>query len=127
MTDNNPAQQLLLSEYAKEVLPKFRLLATKKQIVKEWAADDDQINEYKSQIKEMRELIKERVKDVESELSREISDLTTDISLACKAAAKGSEYEAKDLKAYFKMRSEDRVDEVIAKGVTFDALNEEIQ
>ena len=123
---NNPAQQLLLSEYAKEVLPKYRELATKKQILKEWAADDQTIAEFKEQIKEMNENIKSHIEDKESQLVREIKDLNTDISLACKAAAKGSEYELKDLKAYFKMRAEERVEEVVQKGMTFAKLDVEL-
>lgn len=123
---NNPAQTLLLSEYAKEVLPKYRSLATKKQILKEWAADDVEITKFKEAIKEIQEQMKAYIEDKESQLVREIKDLTTDIGLACKAAAKGSEYELKDLKAYFKMRSEERVEEVVQKGVIFQALEQEM-
>lgn len=123
---DNPAQQLLLSEYAKELLPKFRQLATKKQILKEWANDDQDIADWKAQIKEHQEAIKAHIEDRESQLTREIKDLSTDIGLACKAAAKGSDYELKDLKAYFKMRSEERVEEVVQKGKVFAALDVEL-
>ena len=123
---NNPAQQLLLSEYAKEVLPKYRELATKKQILKEWAADDQEIAKMKEEIKAVQEQMKAYIEDKESQLVREIKALNTDIGLACKAAAKGSEYELKDLKAYFKMRAEERVEEVVQKGVTFAKLDVEL-
>lgn len=123
---NNPAQQLLLSEYARELLPKFRQLATKKEILKEWAADDQQVSKFKEEIKAIQEQMKAYIEDTESQLVREIKDLTTDIGLGCKAAAKGSEYELKDLKAYFKMRSEERVEEVVQKGMTFAKLDVEL-
>jgi len=123
---NNPAQTLLLSEYAKEILPQYRSLSTKKQILKEWAADDVEITKFKEAIKEIQEQMKAYIEEKESQLVREIKDLTTDIGLACKAAAKSSEYELKDLKAYFKMRSEERVEEVVQKGVTFAKLDEEL-
>ena len=124
--ENNPAQQLLLSEYAKELLPKYRSLATKKLILKEWAADDQQIAKFKEEIKGIQEQMKTYIEDTESQLVREIKDLNTDIGLGCKAAAKGSEYELKDLKAYFKMRSEERVEEVVQKGKVFAALDVEL-
>lgn len=124
--EKNPAQQLLLSEYAKELLPKYRSLATKKLILKEWAADDQQIAKFKEEIKGIQEQMKAYIEDTESQLVREIKDLNTDIGLGCKAAAKGSEYEAKDLKAYFKKRSEDKVEEVVQKAEVFKALNSEI-
>ena len=124
--ENNPAQQLLLSEYAKELLPKFRDLAKKKLILKEWAADDQQIAKFKEEIKGIQEQMKAYIEDTESQLVREIKDLTIDIGGGCKAAAKGSEYELKDLKAYFKMRSEERVEEVVQKGKVFAALDVEL-
>lgn len=119
----NPAQQLLLSEYAKEILPKFRMLATKTQIIKEWADEDATVAKYKASIKAEQDALKAYIEEVEAELVREIKDLKTDIGLACKAASKGSEYEAKDLKAYFKKRSEDKVEDVIEKGNIFESLN----
>lgn len=122
----NPAQQELLSEYAKELLPKFRQLATKKEILKEWAADDQQVAKFKEEIKGIQEQMKAYIEDTESQLVREIKDLATDIGLGCKAAAKGSEYVLKDLKAYFKMRSEERVEEVVQKGKVFEALDVEL-
>lgn len=122
----NPAQQLLLSEYARELLPKYRSLATKKQILKEWAADDQQVAKFKEEIKGIQDQMKAYIEDVEFQLVREIADISIDINLGCKAAAKGSEYELKDLKAYFKMRSEERVEEVVQKGVTFAKLDEEL-
>ena len=115
-----------LIEYSREVMPKFRTLAKKKEILKEWAADDEEIAQYKEQIKEMQENIKSYIEDKEAQLVREIKDLTTDIGLACKAAAKNSDYEAKDLKAYFKKRSEDKVEEVVQKGVLFSGLEQEL-
>lgn len=122
----NPAQQLLLSEYAKEVLPKYSELATKKQILKEWAADDQFIAKLKEEIKGIQEQMKAYIEDKESKLVGDIKALNTDIGLSCKAAAKGSEYELKDLKAYFKMRAEERVEEVVQKGVTFAKLDVEL-
>lgn len=124
--NNNPTQQLLLSEYAKELLPKFRSVAIKKQVLKEWAADDQQIAKFKEEIKTIQEQIKAYIENVESQLVNEIKALNTDIGLGCKAAAKGSEYDAKDLKAYFKKRSENKVEEVVQKAEVFKALNSEI-
>lgn len=122
----NGNQQILLSEYARELLPKYRDLAKKKLILKEWADDDQEIAKFKEEIKVIQEQMKEYINDTESQLVREIKDLNTDIGLACKACSKGSEYELKDLKAYFKMRSEERVEEVVQKGKVFQALDVEL-
>lgn len=113
--------------YAQEVLPKFRELAEKKEALKEWAKEDATILEFKAQIKEMNENIKAHIEDVESTLVREIKALTTDISEACKAAAQGTQYEAKELKAYFQSRAADKVEEVIEKADLFKELTEELK
>jgi len=124
MTQTNTTTTLV--EYSRELMPKFRTLAKKNEILKEWAAEDTTVLEYKVQIKALQDEMKAYIEETESELVREIKDLSTDIGLACKAAAKGSDYEAKDLKAYFKKRSEDKVEEVVQKGVLFCELEQEL-
>lgn len=116
-----------IAVYAQEVLPKFRELAAKKEALKEWAKEDATILEFKAQIKEMNENIKAHIEDVESTLVREIKALNTDISEACKAAAQGTAYEAKELKAYFQSRAADKVQDVLEKAVLFTELSEELK
>lgn len=116
-----------IAVYAQEVLPKFRELAAKKEALKEWAKEDATILEFKAQIKEMNENIKAHIEDVESTLVREIKALTTDISEACKAAAQGSAYEAKEIKSYLQSRAADKVQDVLEKAVLFTELGEELK
>lgn len=116
-----------IAVYAQEVLPKFRELAAKKDALKEWAKEDATILEFKAQIKEMNENIKAHIEDVESTLVREIKALTTDIGLACKSCAQGTQYEAKELKAYFQSRAADKVQDVLEKAVLFTELSEELK
>lgn len=116
-----------IAVYAQEVLPKFRELTAKKEALKEWAKEDATILEFKAQIKEMNENIKAHIEDVESTLVREIKALTTDISEACKAAAQGSAYEAKEIKSYLQSRAADKVQDVLEKAVLFTELSEELK
>ena len=116
-----------IAAYAQEVLPKFRELAAKKEALKEWAKEDATILEFKAQIKEMNESIKAHIEDVESNLVREIKALTTDIGLACKSCAQGTQYEAKDIKAYFQSRAADKVGDVFEKAELFKELEEEVK
>ena len=116
-----------IAVYAQEVLPKFRELAAKKEALKEWAKEDATILEFKAQIKEMNENIKAHIEDVESTLVREIKALNTDISEACKACAQGTQYEAKEIKAYFQSRAAAKVQDVLEKAVLFTELSEELK
>ena len=125
MTNTNA--QNTIATYAQEILPQMRLLNEKKEALKEWAKEDATILEFKAQIKEMNENIKAHIEDVESTLVREIKALTTDIGLACKAAAQGTPYEAKELKAYFQSRAADKVNDVLEKAVLFTELGEELK
>jgi Mg2+ and Co2+ transporter CorA len=116
-----------IATYAQEILPAMRLLNEKKEALKEWAKEDVTILEFKAQIKEMNENIKAHIEDVESTLVREIKALTTDISEACKAAAQGTQYEPKELKAYFASRAADKVEEVFEKADLFKEIAEELK
>lgn len=123
----NTTAQNTIATYAQEILPQMRLLNEKKEALKEWAKEDVTILEFKAQIKEMNENIKAHIEDVESTLVREIKALTTDIGLACKACAQGTQYEAKELKAYFQSRAADKVQDVLEKAVLFTELSEELK
>lgn len=123
----NTTTQNTIATYAQEILPQMRLLNEKKEALKEWAKEDATILEFKAQIKEMNENIKAHIEDVESTLVREIKALTTDIGLACKAAAQGSAYEAKEIKSYLQSRAADKVQDVLEKAVLFTELSEELK
>lgn len=125
MTNTNA--QNTIATYAQEILPQMRLLNEKKEALKEWVKEDTTILEFKAQIKERNENIKAHIEDVESTLVREIKALNTDISEACKAAAQGTAYEAKELKAYFQSRAADKVEDVLLKAVLFTELSEELK
>lgn len=123
----NTTAQNTIATYAQEILPQMRLLNEKKEALKEWAKEDATILAFKVQIKEMNENIKAHIEDVESTLVREIKALNTDISEACKACAQGTQYEAKEIKAYFQSRAADKVQDVLEKAVLFTELSEELK
>lgn len=110
-------------EYSREIGPKIRKLLELNTTLKEWKAEDELAQEYLAEIKALNETLKAHIEDKESTLVREIKALSTDIGLACKAAAKGTEYSAQELKAYFTKRAQEKVQEVVEKGILFDALD----
>lgn len=115
-----------LLSYNQEIVPQFISLGTKKEILKEFMADDEYVQECLGQIKEMQENIKAHVEDKEPELVREIKDLETDIKLAVSAAAKGTAYKPAELKGFFAARAKQSVEKVVGKGELFSELSKEI-
>ena len=113
-----------LIEYSREIMPKLQDLAKLKGTLKDWADNDEEVQEHKREIKAAQENLKGIIEEKESNLIREIKDLETDIKLACKAASKKVvTYSAAELKGYFVSRSKDKVDDVINKGVSFGDLD----
>ncbi len=116
-----------LISYSQEIQPLIRALLQKQETLKEWAAEDSEVLKQKEAIKESQEILKQYIESKESELVQEINALSTDIKLACKAAAKGSPYKAADLKAFFTARAKEAVDKVVDKGDLFFTLNKELK
>lgn len=115
-----------LLSYNQEIIPKFLSMATKKEIIKEFMADDSHVQDCLREIKELQENIKMHVEDKEPDLTREIKDLQTDIAQACKAAARGTPHKAAELKAFFAARATEKVEVVVTKGELFAELAKEI-
>ena len=111
-----------LIEYNREIQPKIKKLIELQEALKEWKAEDDLAREYVAEIKTIREALKSHIEDKESNLLREINDLKTDIKLAIDAAVNGTEYKAKDLKAYLVARATEKVEAVVAKAAIFEEL-----
>lgn len=124
MTQNT--QNLTLLSYAQEIGPKMRKLIELNDALKEWKAEDEQVQEYMREIKDVQEALKGHIEDKESNLLREISDLNVDIKLAVKAAAKGTQYKPAELKAYFAARAKESVGKVVEKGELFQQLDSEL-
>ena len=104
----------------------FLGLAESKEVMKEFMAVDTTIQEMLDEIKSIQQGIKDYVEDKKPDLVREIKAYQTDIKLACKAAAKGSEHKPAELKTFFAARAAERVKKVVAKGEAFQQLESEI-
>lgn len=115
-----------LIEYNKEIQPKIRKLLELNEALKEWKAEDEEVQRILEDIKESQAILKSYVEDKESSLIREINDLTTDIKLAVKAAAKGTNYKPAELKAFFTARAKESVEKVVSKGELFAQLDLEL-
>ena len=116
----------LLKSYNKEVVPLFLALAESKEVMKEFMAADSIVQGYLEDIKVIQQQIKDRVEEAKPDLVREIKAYQTDIQLACKAAAKGSEHKPAELKAFWAARASEKVSKVVEKGETFQQLESEI-
>lgn len=112
--------------YNQEIIPKFLALGTAKEILKDRMSTDEYVQECLQEIKGMQENIKSHLEENEPELTREIKDLSVDIGLAVKAAAKGTAYKVPELKAYFAARAKQSVSKVVEKGEVFAELEKEL-
>lgn len=119
-------KNVTLQEYAREVLPSIRQLNKKTEILKEWAADDNFLNQKKIELKAIQDEMKKYIEETESELTREINDLKTDIGLAVKAMVKGTEFKAAQMKQYLSSRAKDKIEDVLEKAELFEKLNNEL-
>lgn len=126
MTQNTENKNITLQEYNQEIQPALRTLFKKQDILKEWAADDTTVQDFKRDIKELQDKLKEYVEITESQLTREINDLKVDIKQAVKAAAKQSGYKPAELNAYFVARAKEKVEDTLNKAELFEKLNEEL-
>ena len=115
-----------LLSYSKEIQPNIRKLLEKKDALNEWKKEDEHVQDCLREIKELQENLKAHVEDKESVLVREIADLEIDIKLAIKAAVKGTNYKAPDLKDYLFARAKESVAKVIDKGDLFAELDKEL-
>ena len=116
----------LLKSYNKEVVPLFLALAESKEVMKEFMAADKFVQENLVHIKALQESIKDYVEETKSDLVREIKAYQTDISLACKACVKGSNYKAGEVKSYFAARAAEKVSKTVEKGELYSQLDNEI-
>lgn len=116
-----------LQEYNREIQPKLRKLLELNDALKEWKAEDEEVQRMLDDIKESQAILKSYVEDKESNLIREINDLNTDIKLAVKAAAKGTQFKPAELKSYFVARAKESVGKVIDKGDMFAQLDKELE
>lgn len=115
-----------LLSYNQEVIPKFLELADNKALLKEFMDADSHIQEILQEIKDLQQNIKDHCEDKKPSLVREIKDITTDIGLAVKAAAKGTDYKPQELKTFFAARAAEKVEVVVSKGELFVSLTKEI-
>jgi negative regulator of replication initiation len=115
-----------LVQYSQEIAPKVRKLLELKDTLKEGVKDDAKVIELKEEIADINAQIKQHIEDNESQLVREIKDLETDIKLAIKAAAKGTDYKPAELKGFFEARAKEKVADVVDKGALFEQLESEL-
>lgn len=115
-----------LLSYNQEIVPLFTQLAESKALLKEKVDVDTVVQDFQAQIKEMQEAIKEHLEDKYSEIVREIKDLETDIKLAVKGAARGTNFKAAELKSFFQARAKQSVEKVVGRGELFSQLEKEI-
>lgn len=117
-----------LAAYAKELSPTIRKVLELKELLKEFKSSDDGALELQETIKEAQEELKDYLSKHEDSGATitEIKELEKDLKEGFAAAVKDSDYKPADFKAYLIARANDKVEVVVAKGVTFGSLEGEI-
>lgn len=115
-----------LMSYSQEIAPQIRELIDAKDVLKSVLEEDLEIIKAQEAVKDAQQSLKDMIEDRHSTLVREIKDLETDIKLAVKAAAKGTDYSPTELKAFFVARAKASVDKVVQKGELFTQLESEL-
>lgn len=115
-----------LIEYNQEIAPKIRELLEAKEVLKEQLALDTEVVRVQDEIKAEQQVLKDMIEDRHPNVVREIKDLETDIKLALKAMAKGSDYKPAELKAFMMARAKESVAKVVDKGALFEQLDSEL-
>lgn len=111
-----------LVEYNQEIQPKLRKLFELKDALKEWIDSDAELNELYDALAQDKENIKKLIEEKNPDLLREIKDIELDVKLACKSAAKNTEYTPAEIKSYLIARAKQSVEKTLEKAATFSDL-----
>ncbi len=130
MTDNTtkdtPEQQAaLLLAYSKEIAPKIQAVLYQKELLKDFKESDETALGFAEDVGAAQDALKAYIEgnDDAKAILTQIKELETDLKQAIRAAARGTDYKAAVLKAFFTARQkEDAVKKTITKGDLFDEL-----
>jgi len=119
----NPAA---LMEYSREIIPMIKQLIYQKELMKEFTENDETVIDYSDAVKQSQEALKKYLatNDDAVTVNNKIKDISNDIKIAIKGAAKVCEYKPDALKAFFVARVREDVDKTVSKGVIFSELEE---
>jgi chromosome segregation ATPase len=123
----------VLRSYTQEIMPKIRSLTEKKEELKAYLEENQDVLRLKNNVKAAQEELKllYETDDTIKSLRDEIKDWNTEISEAIKGAARATKdttnpFKSKQLKDYYYARAKEEKDVVVTtilKGRTFDQLN----
>jgi hypothetical protein len=124
---NDPSKpQLTLLEYSREIGPMIRDLLKKKEVLKEFVTENETVDEYKAQVKEVQDEMKKYLADHPDykDLYEGIAELENDIKQAIKGAERATDkkFPAALLKNYFTARAKETVEKTVEKGTQFTKL-----
>ena len=117
-----------LRSYNQEIQPKLRELQDMKDELKDYLDSHEKVLELRDNIKIEQAALASflETEDTVKQLNADIKELSKEITLAIKGAARGTEYKPKQLKAYFVDRAKDKVVPLVDKGKLYEDLNNEI-
>lgn len=115
-----------LLAYSQEIAPLVRLVAKKKDLLKDFKESDQGAIDLAEIVTAAQEALKAYIESTDDgkEIMQDIKDAENELKQAIKGAAKATEQKPADLKAFFVARSKDQaVKKVIDKGDKFETLN----
>jgi gas vesicle protein len=127
-------QKHTLVEYTREILPLYRELFKRQDLLKNFKETDEKAQELTEIIKEAQANLKNYLEEngESKEMMSNIKNISRDIKEAVKAAnsvlneGNGDEVKAVELAGYFKARAKAEVEKSILKGVLFKDLDDVI-
>ena len=129
VNDESKPQTTLL-EYSREIGPKIRELLKKKEILKEFKDENEEVEALQENIKLAQEELKDFLKkhDDFKDIYEGIAELEKELKQAIKGAERATDgkYDAATLKAFFTARAKEAVDKVTVKGDLFKELTKEL-
>lgn len=114
-----------IKAYCPEIMTIIRNIHEQNELLKDFKEKDQLAQEFIKEIKEQQENLKSHLEETAE--SKTILDkleaLNTDLKLAVKGAAQGSQFKPAELKGYFVARAkESGVEKVVTKAETFQEL-----
>lgn len=121
--------QVELIEYSREILPMVRAIEAKKQELKEYKEQNEQVVNLQQAVKNAKEELASYLAKDDNviEFTAELKDATKELKQALKSAARASGYKPAELKTFFFARAKDKaVEKAVEKGELFVKLASKI-
>lgn len=124
-------QDVCLTSYSKEIMPRVRQIADLKEELKEYQEGIEGVSELQQVVTDAKKELAEKIASDDNviALTEQIKSLSKELTQALKAASKGvnKQWKPKELKAFFEARNKAKVQPTVEKGEMFATLDSKLQ